>query len=499
MTHKPARAKQVTTQYALAVLAAVAALLLRKLLNPFLGDQNPYLTMWLAVVFSAWYCGVGPSILAVLMGATGVWYFFLPPFQSWAIQGRTELYGALGFIIFGTVIIALGESSRRIIRRLETAEENLSKTQEELKVLIKNGAAALEAKMAETIEQATLLNLANDAILVKQAGGGTISYWNQGAERLYGWTKEEALGHSPHELLQTEFPVPLQQIESPDNWEGELRHTKRDGTKIVVASRWTTVRDTNGNPLGWLEINTDITFRKQVEAAARQLSGKLLKLQDEERRRIARGLHDSLGQYLAALKMNLAALASNENAVAQANVVAESRQIVDKCLTETRTISYLLHPPLLDEAGLGSAARWYVEGFVERSGIKINLELPPELGRVHKDIETALFRALQEGLTNVHRHSGCSTVEIRLDMRDKRMRLEIRDNGHGMPQKTLNRILAGVPVSGVGIAGMRERVRELGGSLNISSDSSGTLVDISIPLFDADDKNNDKKSGPTAA
>jgi len=203
-------------------------------------------------------------------------------------------------------------------------------------------------------------------------------------------------------------------------------------------------------------------------------------LQDDERRRIARGLHDSLGQYLTALKINLDRLSASDNG--DAALASESAGIVDKCLTETRTISYLLHPPILDEAGLGSAARWYVDGFSRRSGIKVNLNLSPKLGRMHRDVEVALFRAVQEGLTNVHRHSGCSVVDVSLSLNTKQLRLEIKDDGRGIPQKRLRSLIEGAAAAGVGLAGMRERMRELGGSLEIRSDRAGTTVVISIPV-----------------
>jgi PAS domain S-box-containing protein len=469
-------------RYALGALAAVAALLLRDILNPFLGHQNPYHTVWLAVVFAAWYCGIGASILTVGIGALGVWYWFLPPYDSLSVKTHVEVSGMLGFLILSTVIIALGESTRRIIVRQQRAEEALKKTQEELEDHVKERTAALEEKTADLLEKATLLDLANDAIFVKTAGG-TISYWNQGAERLYGWTMSEALGHSPAELLRSEYPIPLQEIEAQDTWEGELRHVKRDGTRIVVASRWTTLRDANGKPVGWLEINTDITARKRAEQAARSLSGRILTLQDDERRRIARGLHDSLGQYLIALKMNLDLLARGDDE--QARLAAECSAMAETCLTETRTVSHLLHPPLLDEAGFGSAARWFVDGFAQRSGIKVTLSLPPSVLRLRQEAEIALFRALQEGLTNVHRHSESSAVDIGFSIQGNDVRLEIQDNGRGIPRKTLKRLMESAGETGVGIAGMRERLRDLSGSVEIESDSNGTLLRVSIPMSEA--------------
>jgi PAS domain S-box-containing protein len=467
--------KDGSVRYALATFTAVAALLLRQLLNPLLGHQNPYHTAWLAVVFCAWYCGIGATVFAVAICVIGSWYWFLPPYHSFAVKSGTEIFGMLGFLAFSTVIIALGERTRRIMAKREQAEEKVRNSQQDLETQIKQRTTELE-------EKAKLLDSANDAILVKSASG-TISYWNRGAERLYGWTVAEALGRSPHELLQTEFPVPLSEIESADGWEGELRHTKRDGSHIVVASRWTTLRDKGGKAVGWLEINTNITARKSAEAAARSLSGRILTLQDEERRRIARGLHDSLGQYLTALKINLDSLpTTNGNG---ANVAHECSEIVDRCLTETRTVSYLLHPPLLDESGFASAARWYIDGFAGRSGIKVSVDFPAELGRLHADVEIALFRAVQEALTNVHRHSGSSEVDIRVILDAKQVRLEIRDNGRGIPQKHLKHLVEGAGKTGVGIAGMRERMRELGGSLEIESvNGAGTRVIVMVPLIE---------------
>jgi PAS domain S-box-containing protein len=475
----------IAIQYSLGVLAGFAALLLREVLSPFFAQRNPYHTAWLAVMFSAWYCGVGPAIVTTVISAVGIWYWFLPPYSSFHVSDSAEVAGLVGFLVFSGIIIAMGESARRSIRQRELAEQELIRTQKRLEDRAKERAAVLEQQTAELIEQATLLDMANDAIFAKNASG-KISYWNQGAERLYGWTKAEALGRIPGELLHSIYPIPLREIESHDTWEGELIQTTRDGTGIVVASRWTTLRDDQRNPTGWMEINTDITARKRAEDAARRLTGRILTLQDDERRRMARGLHDSLGQYLAALKMQLEIVPATD--AEQSARLAECIAIVGRCISETRTISHLLHPPLLDEAGFGSAAKWYVEGFGQRSGIAVNLDLPPNFGRLHDEIEIALFRALQEALTNVHKHSCSSAVDVRVSLDADRVQMEVHDNGAGMGPETLRHLLEGAGETGIGIAGMRERARELGGSLHIQSNSKGTLLRLTFPLSNDSDK-----------
>ncbi len=452
-------------------------MLLRGMLDPIVKDQDPYHSLWLAVIFTAWYCGVGPSIVAVLIGAAGVWYWFLPPYHSFGFKGANDTFDMLVFLAFAAIVIGVGEAARRLMFMHEQAEEQLRRAHEELEYRVKERTTVLEQKTAELSEKAALLEMTNDAILVKNSER-VISYWNHGAEMLYGWSKREALGQPADDLLLTQFPISVNEIEASDYWEGELRHVRRDGKPISVASRWNRVKDKSGRPVGWLEINTDISGRKRMEDAARSLSARILTLQDDERRRIARGLHDSLGQYLAALKMNVHMLAAGgENQRA-----AECLDIIDKCIAETRTISHLLHPPLLDEAGFGSAARWYVDGFAQRSGIRVNLNLPSDLGRLSREAEIALFRVLQEGLSNVHRHAASSQVYIRLAVERDCLRLEINDNGQGIPAERLEHLNDGAAEVGVGIAGMRERMRELGGSLEIVSDSSGTRLQVAIPV-----------------
>jgi signal transduction histidine kinase len=218
---------------------------------------------------------------------------------------------------------------------------------------------------------------------------------------------------------------------------------------------------------------------EQRTAALRRLSATLLRVQDEERRRIARELHDSLGQYLTAAKINLDVLSrSHHDGTAYLH---EAQQLIDRAIGDTRTLSHLLHPPLLDEAGLASAARWYVEGFGKRSGIAATLEMPDSMRRLPAEVETALFRILQEGLTNVHRHSGSSVVEIRLTLDAEVVSIEIQDFGKGIPKDALERFRRSGSYVGVGLAGMRERVKELGGALKIESSVQGTCLRATLP------------------
>jgi signal transduction histidine kinase len=231
---------------------------------------------------------------------------------------------------------------------------------------------------------------------------------------------------------------------------------------------------------------TELDAREQAEdslrdseRSLRSLTGRLLQLQDEERRRFSRELHDSLGQYLAGVKMNLDMFSNSRTAE---GLLTDAIQLLDQSIAETRTISHLLHPPLLDEAGFSSAAKWYLEGFAQRSGIQVKIDLPENLGRLPKAIELGLFRVLQESLTNIHRHSGSSSAEVSLKSFPEKVVLEVRDFGKGMPPQLLDSFKTKGISLGVGLAGMRERVRELGGQLNVQAKSPGTLLTIVLPL-----------------
>jgi signal transduction histidine kinase len=218
---------------------------------------------------------------------------------------------------------------------------------------------------------------------------------------------------------------------------------------------------------------------EQRTAALRQLSSRLLSLQDSERRRIARELHDSLGQYLVALKLDIDLLRRSPGNV---DLWSQSEELLERCIAEVRTLSYLLHPPTMDAVGIASAARWYVEGFGLRSGLQLNLDAPNDPVRLPDAIELALFRVLQEALTNVHRHSGASAADILIRRSSGEVTLEVKDNGRGMEQGMLDRFRQAGTGTGVGLMSMHERARELGGNVRIESSSTGTSMRITIPV-----------------
>jgi PAS domain S-box-containing protein len=587
--------EQDAIRYGLAIGIAVVALYIRYLLNPLFGVTNPYHAAWLAVVFSAWYCGLGPSIVTAVIEVLGVWYWFVPAIHGFSGIDRYRIFGLIGFLVFSGGIIALGESNRR--------------------------------GMASRSRLAAIVDSSSDAIMSKDLNG-TITSWNRTAEQLLGWKASEAIGRPvmmiiPPELADQEAEIlrKLRRGERIEHFE-TLRVTKA-GRRMQVSVTISPVRDARGRTIGASTIIRDITNVKEMEATARlnaerlraafsqtysflvfvatdgtiseanqaaiegcgftraevigrkfwepwwgslpdeerklrdmvaraaageivreecyytmrdqsmhyadrtvspvrdasgrvvmliasgiditeqkllrdqleqrvrertreleqsntslrELSGRLLRAQDEERRRIARELHDSIGQLLAALSMNISTVSLERaklSKIAQGSV-DENEALVMRVSDEIRTLSYLLHPPLLDEIGLESALRDYVDGFAERSKIAVRLDVAPDVGRLSREAEIALFRVVQECLTNIHRHSGSPTAEIRIARANGTVRLEVRDEGKGMPSDKLL-VVNSTGTLGVGFRGMRERLRQLGGSLEVSSNGNGTVV-----------------------
>ena len=343
------------TRYAAALLATLGALLLGRVLSLSLGSYVVFVAVFPAVAFSAWSCGVLPSIVSALVSTVAIQrWFFASSYPMSVVQQVVEL---VPFLLATAAMIALGEKQRRENEQLRRAEEQL----------------------------------------------------------------EERVKERTRDL---------------DRTNEELR----------------------------------------------QLTGRLMQFQDDERRRIARELHDSVGQSLAALIMNLNTVGTDIDRLSQtAKTVSDSVVLAQEMNKEVRTVSYLLHPPLLDEAGLASALRWYAEGLSQRSKIKVDLDLPDDFGRLPQDWEIAIFRTVQECLTNIHRYSGSPVARIRLARSDSQICLEVQDNGIGISPEKLHEITdAGTP--GIGIRGMRERMRQLGGELEIRSDGQGTIVEARLPF-----------------
>jgi PAS domain S-box-containing protein len=264
-----------------------------------------------------------------------------------------------------------------------------------------------------------------------------------------------------------------------------------DGTRKIIQNSAVPIRDANEHVTGAVVVNEDISARVKAEqnlnesyAQLRALTARLMRAQDDERRRIAQMLHETTAQELAALKMLLARLIRTSSHLddGERSVVAESISLADQSMTEIRTLSYLLHPPFLDETGLVSALRWYADGFGERSGIKVDLDLPESFDRLPLDTETALFRIVQESLINIHRHAGSDTARIRMRREADMLVLEIEDRGHGFPNASLDHIASGGGGVGVGIAGMSERMEQLGGRLDIMSGTHGATVRVRLPI-----------------
>jgi PAS domain S-box-containing protein len=371
---------------------------------------------------------------------------------------------------------------------------------------------------------AAIVDSSDDAIVSKTLEG-VITSWNAGAERLFGYTAKEAIGQHismiiPRDRLDEETTIlaRLNRGERIDHF--DTIRLRKDGTALDISLSISPVRDSAGKIIGASKIARDVTGRKRVERELyeseqrfrtladaldtqvqfrtqelrrrnaeilqqsdqlRDLSGRLMFAQDEERRRIARELHDSAGQNLSALGMSLARIEDDakRDPARLSKSIKDAQDLIQDLNQEIRTTSYLLHPPMLDESGLSSALRWYIDGLAERSGLSIELNIPDDLERLAPEVELAIFRLVQESLTNIHRHSGSKTAVIRIAREPDKIYVEVQDHGKGMSQERLAEIQSqGV---GVGIRGMRERVRQSHGELTIDSNSLGTKITAIFP------------------
>ena len=336
---------------------------------------------------------------------------------------------------------------------------------------------------------AAIVESSDDAIVSKNLNGIILS-WNSGAERIFGYSAVEAVGQPitliiPRELQQEEREI-LERLRNGERLDHfETVRFRKDGRRVNVSLTISPVRDSQGRIIGASKIARDISERSRFEEALKEseFSARLLKVQDEDRRSIARELHDGVGQLLAAISMNIGVVAEEKNKLSPdaARRVEENRVLLHQASTDIRTVSYLLHPPLLDEMGLRSALQWYIEGFSERSKIATRLEVPADLGRLPRDYELVIFRVAQECLTNIHRHAKGSSAIVRLSNADGKLTMQIKDNGEGIDPEIQTRIASG-KTSGVGLRGMRERLAAIGGALRIESNGNGTSVFVSLPL-----------------
>lgn len=351
--------------------------------------------------------------------------------------------------------------------------------------------AAHRRRLADSEERYQLLvDGVKDYAIFMLTPDGRVATWNSGAERIKGYPAEEILGQpfsaffTAEDRNQNKPAQLLERAAEEGRAEDQGWRIRKDRSRFWADVVITALKDHTGNLQGFSKVLRDASERKRAEEGLRLLSARLLQLRDEERRHIARELHDSAGQIIAAINMKLVPVVENCKSKAEMDeVIRESLELLQQLSIEVRTISHLLHPPLLDEVGLSSALQLYVQGFSERSKITVNLDVPGDLGRLSRELETAIFRVVQESLTNIHRHSGSETARIKIRLKGNDVCLDVEDDGKGM---TVQKHLEVEPTFevGVGLRGMNERIRQLGGTLEIGagSDGTGTRLSVCVPL-----------------
>jgi len=388
--------------------------------------------------------------------------------------------------------------------QLETLNRELEQRVAERTEQLQQRAGALEQLNCELAsknqELDAIVKTAPDIIFSRQADGAR----DYISARFYEYTGAPAGSASGFGWLDYVHPDDRERsmsrwmhcVRSSENYESEYRIRGKDGHYRWFRARAIPIRDQKGNPGRWYGTCSDIHDSKLVEtsvrenanqlekmvnertSALRHLSSRLMTMQDDERRRIARELHDGLGQELVAIKLMLEGISRQDSALLESQI-SEASGMIDHATQQIRTLSHLLHPPLLDEVGLLSALRWYLDGLSKRSGIETVLEVrPPDFPRLTLALETAIFRIIQEALTNVFRHSGARKGWVSLTQRRGQIVVRVRDDGKGIGEKVAELLPGSV---GVGIEGMSERAKEFGGQLRLVNAHPGTIVEVAIP------------------
>jgi PAS domain S-box-containing protein len=357
---------------------------------------------------------------------------------------------------------------------------------------------------------AAIVDSSDDAIVSKTLDG-IITTWNKSAERIFGYLPGEAIGKHitliiPRDRWDEESSI-IARIRSGERVDHfQTLRRRKDGSLVDVSLTISPVKDSAGNIIGASKVARDITAQVRAAEALRgseeelrrlsqsldhqvrsrtgelqELSWQLMRLRDEERRHVARELHDSAGQSLAVLAIEVDQLLQKASTTPELTADIERiRETVRQLHSDIRTTSYLLHPPLLDESGLGAAISWYAGGLTERTALPIDVEISDDLGRLPRELELVLFRFVQEAVTNIHRHANATRASIVMSRSQSHVTAEVRDNGSGMSPERLRQITSGG--SGLGVRGMRERIRQFQGSMKLHSDSTGTKVSVEIPI-----------------
>lgn len=439
-----------------------------------------------AVLLAAWFGGLVSGLVGSLIATIAVDYYFIPPLYTITPEIAHVPRMAM-FALLAAAFSSASAARKRTEVSLKAARDDMERRVRERTAALQRANDQLEAEIAERRrgeaalkEQAELLDLTHDTVFVRNADE-VITFWNRGAAEQYGWTREQALGQVSHDLLRTVFPESFEDIRAElartGRWEGELVHTRRDGTAVVVASRWALQRDAHGTVAGVLETNNDITDRKRNERALEDLAGRLIYAQEDERSRIGRELHDHVSQRLGILAINIDQLRMDpDTPEALAPALADLRQQTGEITEDIHGLSHRLHSTMLDHLGVIPALQRLVDECGQRYAIPITFTHVPLPAPLSSDVALCLFRVAEEGLANIAKHSRARAARVEVTVDDGGVRLRVADQGVGFDPGRLD------SRPGLGFVSMRERLRLVQGTVRVqSAPDQGTTVDVWVP------------------